>query len=188
MYLSLLVSSGGFAHHSHTGIIVGHAKKRHPAWPPYARSSIFHLRVSRQRQTSGSQKTKEMLLVGSSRNLPRTEKPNKLHHFSHGRLINNERSQTQSSEIRVDFGREQVLSGMDLLDQSIRPRNQLWNQFCESHSRETGLYWDRRLIGAHSRFRGACETLVRVRKLSRNTPALQFNIATSGGQQVNLAK
>ena len=34
----------------------------------------------------------------------------------------------------------------------------------------------------------ACETLVRVRKLSRNTPALQFNIATSGGQQVNLTK
>ena len=29
-------------------------------------------------------------------------------------------------------------------------------------------------------------TLARVRKLSRNTPALQFNIATSGGQQVNL--
>ena len=32
------------------------------------------------------------------------------------------------------------------------------------------------------------ETLARVRKLSRNTPALQFNIASSGGQQVNVAK
>ena len=32
-----------------------------------------------------------------------------------------------------------------------------------------------------------CETLARVRKLSRNIPALQVNIATEGGQQVNLA-
>lgn len=33
----------------------------------------------------------------------------------------------------------------------------------------------------------ACETLARVRKLSRNTPALQFNIATKGGQQLKFA-
>ena len=62
------------------------------------------------------------------------------------------------------------------------------SKLCESHSTETGLYWDRRLTGAQRRFRRACETLARVRKLSRNTPALQFNIATAGGQQVNLAK
>lgn len=61
-------------------------------------------------------------------------------------------------------------------------------KLCESHSLEAGLYWDRRLTGAQRRFRRACETLARVRKLSRNTPALQFNIATSGGQQVNLTK
>jgi hypothetical protein len=60
-------------------------------------------------------------------------------------------------------------------------------KLCESHSRETGLYWDRRLTGAQRRFRRVCESLARVRKLSRNTP-LQFNIAASGGQQVNLAK
>jgi hypothetical protein len=60
-------------------------------------------------------------------------------------------------------------------------------KLCESHSTETGLYWDRRLTGAQRRFRRASETLARVRKLSRNTPALQFNIATSGGQQVNVA-
>jgi hypothetical protein len=34
----------------------------------------------------------------------------------------------------------------------------------------------------------AQETLARVRKLSRNTPALQFNIATTGRQQVNVTK
>lgn len=61
-------------------------------------------------------------------------------------------------------------------------------KLCESHSRETGLYWDRRLTGAQRRFRRACESLARIRKLLRNTPALQFNIATSGGQQMNLMK
>ena len=51
-----------------------------------------------------------------------------------------------------------------------------------------GMYWEKRLSAAQKRFTRACETLARVRKLSRNTPALQFNIATSGGQQVNVAK
>jgi len=50
-----------------------------------------------------------------------------------------------------------------------------------------GLYWEKRLTAAQRRFTRACETLARVRKLSRNTPALQVNIATEGGQQVNLA-
>ena len=51
-----------------------------------------------------------------------------------------------------------------------------------------GMYWDRRLSAAQKRFTRACETLARVRKLSLNTPALQFNIAANGGQQVNLTK
>ncbi len=50
-----------------------------------------------------------------------------------------------------------------------------------------GVYMEKRLTMAQKRFARACETLARVRKLSRNTPALQFNIATAGGQQVNLA-
>jgi len=62
------------------------------------------------------------------------------------------------------------------------------DKLCEAHSTNTGLYWDRRLTGAQRRFRRACESLARIRKLLRNTPALQFNIATSGGQQVNLMK
>jgi hypothetical protein len=49
-----------------------------------------------------------------------------------------------------------------------------------------GLYWEKRLTAAQRRFTRACETLARVRKLSRNTPALQFNIAASAGQQINL--
>jgi len=51
-----------------------------------------------------------------------------------------------------------------------------------------GIFWEKRLSAAQRRFTRACETLARVRKLSRNTPALQFNIATSGGQQVSVAK
>ena len=51
-----------------------------------------------------------------------------------------------------------------------------------------GFYWEKRLTAAQRRFTRACETLARVRKLSRNTPALQFNIAAEGGQQVNITK
>jgi len=51
-----------------------------------------------------------------------------------------------------------------------------------------GIYWEKRLTAAQRRFTRACETLTRVRKLSRNTPALQVNIAADGGQQVNMAQ
>jgi len=39
-----------------------------------------------------------------------------------------------------------------------------------------GMYWEKRLTTAQRRFTQACETLARVRKLSRNTPALQVNM------------
>lgn len=61
-------------------------------------------------------------------------------------------------------------------------------KLCESHTTEAGLYWDRRLTGAQRRFTRACAALTRIRKLSRNMPALQFNIAAVGGQQVNVSK
>jgi hypothetical protein len=51
-----------------------------------------------------------------------------------------------------------------------------------------GMYWEKRLSAAQRRFARACETLTRVRKWSRTMPALQVNIATRGGQQVNLTK
>jgi hypothetical protein len=50
-----------------------------------------------------------------------------------------------------------------------------------------GMYWEKRLTASQKRFTRACETLARVRKLARNTPALQVNIAADGGQQVNVA-
>lgn len=51
-----------------------------------------------------------------------------------------------------------------------------------------GLYLEKRLMMAQKRFTRACETLARVRKLSRNTPALQFKIVAAGRQQVNVSK
>ena len=62
------------------------------------------------------------------------------------------------------------------------------NTMVQSITLTLGMYREKRLSAAQRRFTRACETLARVRKLSRNTPALQFNIATSGGQQVNVAK
>jgi hypothetical protein len=62
------------------------------------------------------------------------------------------------------------------------------NTMKQSITLTLGIFWEKRLSAAQRRFTRACETLARVRKLSRNTPALQFNIAASGGQQVNLTK
>ncbi|MFC2052846.1 hypothetical protein ACFLV7_00910 [Chloroflexota bacterium] len=48
-------------------------------------------------------------------------------------------------------------------------------------------YWEKRLSASQRRYLRACDTLARVRKLTRNTPMLQVNIATESGQQVNIA-
>jgi hypothetical protein len=48
-------------------------------------------------------------------------------------------------------------------------------------------FWDKRLSGAQRRYLRACETLARVRRLTRNNPALQVNIAAQDGKQVNIA-
>lgn len=47
-------------------------------------------------------------------------------------------------------------------------------------------YWDTLLSSSQARFLRAVEALARVRRLARNTPALQINIANQGGQQVNV--
>jgi len=48
-------------------------------------------------------------------------------------------------------------------------------------------FWERRLSLSHRRYLLACETLAKVRRLSAKKPALQINIATQSGQQVNVA-
>jgi hypothetical protein len=48
-----------------------------------------------------------------------------------------------------------------------------------------GMYWEKRLAAAQKRFNRACESLTRVRKLSR--PSVQINVAAEGGRQLNVA-
>lgn len=48
-------------------------------------------------------------------------------------------------------------------------------------------FWEKRLSASQRRYLRACETLARVGRLIRKTPALQINIATESGQQVNIA-
>jgi len=56
----------------------------------------------------------------------------------------------------------------------------------ESVTFKKGDFYERRLSAMQHRYLRACEALARVRKLTRGTPALQVNIATNGGQQINL--
>lgn len=51
---------------------------------------------------------------------------------------------------------------------------------------QQGEYWDTLLSSCQARFLRAIETLARIRRLARNTPALQINIANEGGKQVNV--
>ena len=71
----------------------------------------------------------------------------------------------------------------------IRTASRRWASPSRGDRVTLGMYLEKRLSAAQRRFTSSLgEMLARVRKLSRNTPALQFNIATSGGQQVNLTK
>ncbi|MBU4460474.1 MAG: hypothetical protein KJ579_07900 [Verrucomicrobia bacterium] len=47
-------------------------------------------------------------------------------------------------------------------------------------------FWEEMLASAQMRFLRAVETLARVRRLARNSSALQINIANDGGRQVNI--
>ena len=48
-------------------------------------------------------------------------------------------------------------------------------------------FWERRLSMSQRRYLHACETLAKVRFLMSRKPAVQVNIATQSGQQVNVA-
>ena len=48
-----------------------------------------------------------------------------------------------------------------------------------------GQYWEKRLSAVQGRYLRALTTLARIRKMG--LPAMQVNIATEGGQQVNIA-
>jgi hypothetical protein len=55
----------------------------------------------------------------------------------------------------------------------------------EGMSFEKAAFWEKRISAAQRRYLRACETLARVRKITRST--LQINIAEPGSQQVNIA-
>ena len=50
----------------------------------------------------------------------------------------------------------------------------------------TGAYRDKLLTTTHTRYLKAVETLAKVRRMARNTPSLQINIAQDGGKQINV--
>ena len=69
-----------------------------------------------------------------------------------------------------------------------------WCEFTYSSKMDSSMtfregdYWTKLLNAAQRRYLRAAETLARVRKLTRNTPMLQVNIATQEGQQVNIGQ
>ncbi|MFN7948465.1 MAG: hypothetical protein U0Z53_24145 [Blastocatellia bacterium] len=62
-----------------------------------------------------------------------------------------------------------------------------YDKMSKPHTLEQSLGWEKQMTISQQRFTRACESLARIRKLARNAPGLQVNIATGGGQQVNLA-
>jgi hypothetical protein len=58
----------------------------------------------------------------------------------------------------------------------------------QSISFTLGKYWESRLNAAQRRHLRAVETLARVKRLLSRIPPLQVNIATQGGQQVNVTR
>ncbi len=56
----------------------------------------------------------------------------------------------------------------------------------ESFATQAAQFWQDFLEAAQARFLRASESLAKLRRLARNTPAMQINIAGHGGQQVNM--
>jgi hypothetical protein len=56
----------------------------------------------------------------------------------------------------------------------------------ESFGLEVGRFWQDFLESAQLRFQRASESLAKIRRLARITPALQINIAQAGSKQVNV--
>jgi hypothetical protein len=54
-------------------------------------------------------------------------------------------------------------------------------------SLEKAAFWEKRMLASQNRYLRVCRTLAQVRRLARNIPALQVNINTDSGQQVNFA-
>jgi hypothetical protein len=51
----------------------------------------------------------------------------------------------------------------------------------------TAEFWDRRLMYSQRRYLRACESLARIRKMSKRVAIIQVNVAENGGKQINVA-
>ena len=99
-------------------------------------------------------------------------------------------------ELRRSLGSEEA-STLEclLIDQVVLCWLRLhWAEGRLTHSRVSSslmgknAFAEKQLTAAQGRFLRASETLARVRKIIQRTPALQVNIATNGGQQINISK
>jgi hypothetical protein len=79
---------------------------------------------------------------------------------------------------------EMALAWIRLYDVQTRHTRRLYHQ--NGVRSDTAEYWDRRLMYSQRRFLRACESLARIRKLSRGVKYLQVNIAQAGAQQAKL--
>jgi hypothetical protein len=104
-----------------------------------------------------------------------------MHTYSYHSALELESTKRVVEAMRAELGYEEasVLERV-LIDQVLTSWlhvNLLEMLHCEKltaqHNAEAGIYWDRRLTMAHRRFTRACDSLARVRKLVRSTPAAQ---------------
>lgn len=101
----------------------------------------------------------------------------------------------EEDRLKHELGYEQATAIERLLiDQIMMARlrviqvENMFNQFvaCASIDPGTRPYREMLLSKTQNRFLRAVESLARVRKLARSTPALQINIGGGGGRQVNV--
>jgi hypothetical protein len=99
----------------------------------------------------------------------------------------------EEDALKRDFGyRHATPMERLLIDQILTARIHMLhadNVFSEKISGEmsfaAGVYWQNFLSSAQRRYLRAIETLARVRRLARNAPLFQVNIANAGGRQIN---
>jgi len=98
-------------------------------------------------------------------------------------------------ELRSDFGYSNAPPIEKLMIDSINLAWLRWQYFeyIYTEQNKTGMtleqaaFWEKRMTAAQGRFLKASTTYARIKKLARNDPTLQVNIAAPGGQQVNIA-
>ncbi len=100
---------------------------------------------------------------------------------------------TEEDTIKLELGYKMATPLERLLIEQIltarihvlHAENVFSEKVAESVTFAAGTYWQNFLASAQRRYLRAIETLARVRRLARNGPLFQVNIATAGGKQIN---